>query len=173
MAAKSYSLDYDGYWRAPNISGLPANSGIYCVCACVHNVSVKTVTLRRLLYIGEAENVRNRIANHERWDDWVRELKAGEELCFNAALISPTADRERAEAAMIPSPQAAVQCGVRQRLPVRHHHGKHPWQERQSQRILHGLHHAGNRWPAPCEPAWWLDPLVRSAVMWARRDTGG
>ena len=101
MAAKSYSLDYDGYWRAPNISGLPANSGIYCVYACVHNVSVKTVTLRRLLYIGEAENVRNRIANHERWDDWVRELKAGEELCFNAALISPTADRERAEAAMI------------------------------------------------------------------------
>ena len=33
MAAKSYSLDYDGYWRVPNISGLPANSGIYCVYA--------------------------------------------------------------------------------------------------------------------------------------------
>ena len=101
MAAKSYSLDYDGYWRVPNISGLPANSGIYCVYTCVHNVSAKTVTLSRLLYIGEAGNVRNRIANHERWDDWVRELKAGEELCFNAALISPAADRERAEAAMI------------------------------------------------------------------------
>ena len=101
MAAKSYSLDYDGYWRAPNISGLPAQAGIYCVYACVHNVTEKTVTLRRLLYIGEAENVRNRVAKHERWDDWVRELKAGEELCFNAALISPTADRERAEAAMI------------------------------------------------------------------------
>ena len=101
MAAKSYSLDYDGYWRAPNISGLPANSGVYCVYACVHNVSANTVTLHRLLYIGEAGNVRNRIANHERWDDWVRELKAGEELCFNAALISPAADRERAEAAII------------------------------------------------------------------------
>ena len=101
MAAKSYSLDYDGYWRAPNISGLPAKSGIYCVYACVHNVTEDTVTLRRLLYIGEADNVRNRVAKHERWDDWVRELKAGEALCFNAALISPAADRERAEAAMI------------------------------------------------------------------------
>ena len=101
MAAKSYSLDYDGYWRVPNISGLPANSGIYCVYACVHNVSEKTVTLRRLLYIGEAGNVRDRVAKHERWDDWVRELKAGEELCFNAALVSPATDRERAEAAMI------------------------------------------------------------------------
>ena len=101
MAAKSYSLDYHGYWRAPNISGLPAKSGIYCVYACVHNVTQKTVTLRGLLYIGEAENVRNRVAKHERWDDWVRELKVGEELCFNAALISPAADRERAEAAMI------------------------------------------------------------------------
>ena len=101
MAAKSYSLDYDGYWRAPKISGLPAKSGIYCVYACVHNVTEKTVTLRRLLYIGEAENVHNRVAKHERWGDWVRELKAGEELCFNAAPISPAADRERAEAAMI------------------------------------------------------------------------
>ena len=101
MAAKSYTLDYDGYWRAPNISGLPASSGIYSVYSCVHNVSEKTVTLRRILYIGESENVRTRISNHERWDDWVRELKAGEELCFNAALISPAADRERVEAAMI------------------------------------------------------------------------
>ena len=101
MAAKNYSLDFDGYWRAPNKSGLPANSGIYCVYACVHNVTGDTVTLRRLLYIGEAANVRDRVARHERWDDWIRELKAGEELCFNAALISPVADRERAEAAMI------------------------------------------------------------------------
>lgn len=101
MAAKNYSLDFDGYWRAPNISGLPAKSGVYCVYACVHNVSEKTVTLRRVLYIGEAENIQTRVAGHERWKDWERELKAGEELCFNAALISPAADRQRAEAAMI------------------------------------------------------------------------
>ena len=101
MAAKSYSLDFDGYWRVPNKGGLPDRSGIYCVYACVHNASAETVTIRRLFYIGEAANIRNRVANHERWDDWTRELKTGEVLCFNAALISPAADRERAEAAMI------------------------------------------------------------------------
>lgn len=101
MAAKSYDLDFDGYWRAPNIGGLPAKSGIYCVYACVHNVREKTVTIRRLLYIGESENVQSRVAGHERWKDWERELKAGEELCFNIALISPATDRQRAEAAMI------------------------------------------------------------------------
>ena len=101
MAAKSYSLDFNGYWRAPNIGGLPERSGIYCVYACVHNVGAGTVSIRRLLYIGEAADIHNRVANHERWADWTRNLRLGEELCFNAALIGPATDRERAEAAMI------------------------------------------------------------------------
>jgi len=54
MATKSYSLEFDGYWREPNASGLPPKSGIYCVYACVHNADRKTVSLKRLLYIGEA-----------------------------------------------------------------------------------------------------------------------
>lgn len=101
MTAKTYTLDFEGYWRAPNIGGLPANSGIYCVYVCTYNSHNKTVSLRRLLYIGEAANVRSRVAEHGRWKDWERKLKLGEELCFNAALISPASDRERAEAAMI------------------------------------------------------------------------
>jgi excinuclease UvrABC nuclease subunit len=101
MAAKSYALNFDGYWRAPNISKLPASSGIYCVYACTHNVQEKTVSIRLLLYICEAENVKERVPNHERWEDWEQELLRGEVLCFNAALIAPEPDRQRAEAAMI------------------------------------------------------------------------
>jgi excinuclease UvrABC nuclease subunit len=101
MAAKSYALDFGGYWREPNISGLPAVSGVYGVYACTYDACEKTVSLRRLLYIGEAADVRNRVTCHERWQDWRRALYAGEELCFNAAAIGPQADRERAEAAMI------------------------------------------------------------------------
>jgi hypothetical protein len=92
MTAKSYALTFDGYWREAKISGLPAKSGIYGVYACVHDATGNTVTLNRLLYIGEAANVQDRIANHERKADWKRRLKAGEELCFNAALISPETD---------------------------------------------------------------------------------
>ena len=101
MATKSYSLNFDGYWCAPNASGLPAKSGIYCVYACTHNQQENTVSLRKLLYIGEAANVRDRVGSHDRWRDWERELQRGEVLCFSAALIAPEADRQRAEAAMI------------------------------------------------------------------------
>lgn len=102
MVAKSYALVFEeGYWREPNVSGLPAASGVYGVYACTHNVSGNTVSLRKLLYIGEAADVRARVAGHERRYDWRRQLQRGEELCFNAALISPREDRERAEAAMI------------------------------------------------------------------------
>ena len=101
MVAKSYELDFSGYWRERNVNGLPAKSGIYGVYAATYNQGNDRVTLNRLLYIGESENVRDRVSNHEKWEKWRQELRAGEELCFNMAPISPAADRGRAEAAMI------------------------------------------------------------------------
>lgn len=101
MVTKSYNLSFEGYWREPKAGGLPPQSGIYCVYGCIHNVSANTVSLKRLIYIGEAENVRDRMASHEKRSQWKRHLGPGEELCVNAALISPQSDRERAEAAMI------------------------------------------------------------------------
>lgn len=101
MVAKSYDLEFDGYWRERKASGVPAKSGIYGVYAATHNQGNDTVTLNRLLYIGESENVRDRVTNHEKWEKWRLQLRAGEELCFNMAPIGPAADRERAEAAMI------------------------------------------------------------------------
>jgi excinuclease UvrABC nuclease subunit len=101
MAAKNYLLNFDGYWREVHKDGLPAQSGIYAVYAATYDAIANTVSLRRLLYIGEADNVRSRVATHERRPDWQRKLSPGEILCYSAALISPTADRQRAEAAMI------------------------------------------------------------------------
>jgi hypothetical protein len=101
MAAKCYDLNFDGYWRAPNVSGLPTHSGIYCVYACTYDANNKTVDIKRLLYIGEGVDIRDRVTNHEKWKEWQGKLRPGEVLCFNAAPISPAADRERAEAAMV------------------------------------------------------------------------
>ena len=95
----TYSLTYDGYWRASKASGIPAKSGVYSVYACRYNASEKTVTLRKLIYIGESTNVRDRISGHERTRDWQRHLQSGEELCFNFAPI--ITDRVRGEAAVI------------------------------------------------------------------------
>ncbi len=103
MASQSYSLDFDGYWLETNWGSLPAKSGIYCIYAGTHNPEKNTVSLRRVLYIGESGNVRNRVPENPRTrrDKWARELRAGEVLCASCAEISPAAARERAEAAMI------------------------------------------------------------------------
>lgn len=97
--ARSYALFFDGYHLGA--AGLPAKSGIYCVYACTHDSGTNTVSIRKLLYIGESANVRNRVDGHERRQVWERELQRDEVLCFSTALITPESDRRRAEAAMI------------------------------------------------------------------------
>jgi hypothetical protein len=100
MAAQSYSIEFDGYWREPNKGSIPAKSGIYCVFSCVYNSEKNAVSLKKLIYIGESENVNERIANHEKLSDWQKHVKQGEVLCYSFGAV-PTTDRVRCEAAMI------------------------------------------------------------------------
>jgi hypothetical protein len=113
----NYPLNFDGYWREPNVGGMPSNSGIYGVYACTYDPYGKTVSLQRLLYIGEAADIRNRTVNHEKWGEWRRQLKSGEVLCLNAALISGQSDRCRAEAAMIFSHKPPCNTDYRDSFP--------------------------------------------------------
>lgn len=100
MADKTVTLKFDGYWRDVNSGGVPNDPGIYLVYTCTHDREAKTVTLHKLLYIGEAAKVRDRIQNHEKRSEWKRHLKQGQELCYSFAPITKP-DRERAEAALI------------------------------------------------------------------------
>lgn len=97
---KQIILEFNGYWREVNKSGVPVQSGVYCVYACTYNESSDTVTLRELMYIGESENVRTRLVNHEKLPKWKSRLDAGETLCYSFASIG-TVDRVRVEAALI------------------------------------------------------------------------
>jgi len=99
--AKTINLDFDGYWREADKSGTPARSGVYAVYVCKYNPPPKdTVTLNKLIYIGEAEDVNDRISNHEKWPEWRKEVPKDSEICFSfAGVTSP--DRERAECALI------------------------------------------------------------------------
>jgi len=80
---------------------------VYAVYVCKYNKPEKkeekgTVTLKKLIYIGEAENVNERLSNHkhEKWSEWQKEVPEGLETCFSfAEATSP--DRERAECALI------------------------------------------------------------------------
>lgn len=100
MMAKTISLSFAGYWREVKKGTIPSKSGIYLVYVCRHDETEDKVTLDKLIYIGEAEDVNYRIANHEKWPEWHRYVPTGSEICFSFAdAVSP--DRERAEAALI------------------------------------------------------------------------
>jgi len=53
-----------------------------------------------LIYIGEADDVNQRIKSHEKWPEWKYSLGGGEELCFSFAHLESTY-RERVEVALI------------------------------------------------------------------------
>ena len=102
MAEKSYTLKFAGYLLEQDWEGLPAISGIYCVYACRYNSDKDTVSIRRLLYIGEAGDVGRRVPEEpkKRRDVWVKQLGRSEELCVSQAGIR-SLDRKRVEAALI------------------------------------------------------------------------
>jgi hypothetical protein len=56
--------------------------------------------LDRLIYIGEAEDVNDRIVNHADWPKWRRYVPEGSGICFAFAGITRP-EREFAEAALI------------------------------------------------------------------------
>ena len=88
VAVHDYTLDFRGYWLDRNKSGLPAESGIYCVYAASYNPANETVSLRKLLYIGKAVDVRDRHVNHEGLPSWERKLESGETLCYSFAPLA-------------------------------------------------------------------------------------
>jgi excinuclease UvrABC nuclease subunit len=94
------NVDFEGYWRDVNSGGIPNDSGVYAVYTATYDSQKGTVFLTRLLYIGEAGAVGDRIRNHERREDWRNQLRLGEVLCFSLGRVNATI-RNRAEAALI------------------------------------------------------------------------
>lgn len=97
---KRIELNFRGYWMEVNKNGIPDASGIYCVYACTYNAITDKVSIRELIYVGESDNIWNRISNHERLADWKKRLRSNETLCYSFAGFSEN-DRVRAEAAVI------------------------------------------------------------------------
>jgi excinuclease UvrABC nuclease subunit len=100
MAEQTFKIEFDGYWRDQNKGYIPSQSGIYCVYECTHSTKENTVSLNKLIYIGEADNVHDRIANHDKYNNWKKHVRTGDELCFSFGTV-PATSRVRCEAAMI------------------------------------------------------------------------
>lgn len=100
---KVIELEFKGYRREVNKSGLEDKAGIYCVYAGTYNRDKQVVKPQCLLYIGQSSNIRERIGGdtHEHLIDWKRALKPGQTLMYTRAFVSNAEDRDRAEAALI------------------------------------------------------------------------
>jgi hypothetical protein len=96
----SYNITFKGYRRDINKKGLPAYGGIYMVYCCTYNAASSTVSLRSLIYIGKAISIHDRICNHDRYRDFKKQLKEGEELCYAYASVSPN-DMDVVENALV------------------------------------------------------------------------
>lgn len=97
---KTIYLSYDGYYREPNFSSIPSISGVYSFFECRYNMIGGTVTLLRLLYIGQATNCRDRIMNHDKLDEMKRKISFGNQLCVHVAAVKEQ-DKDRVENALI------------------------------------------------------------------------
>lgn len=116
MASKTYSQAFNGYWRDKNRAGIPSVSGVYCVYAGKYNSAQDKVTLKRLLYIGQAENINRRLSNHECENDWNNELESGEEVMFSYTQLG-VSDLDRFEAAMIYKHKPPVNVEYKNNFP--------------------------------------------------------
>lgn len=86
---EEYNVNFNGYRLDKDKSGLPAYGGIYLVYCCIFNEDTNRVYLDRLIYIGQSVNINDRLNNHERYEDFIAELKEGETLCYSYASVAP------------------------------------------------------------------------------------
>ncbi|WP_323883111.1 GIY-YIG nuclease family protein [Aeromonas hydrophila] len=98
--AKKFEIDFRGYWLESAKENVPSKSGIYCVYRCVYNSETDKVSLKKLIYIGQSEDVRTRLANHNKLESWKKHLNKGETLCYTFGAV-PASDLDRCESALI------------------------------------------------------------------------
>ncbi len=85
---KQYNINFKGYRRDCNKSTLPHNSGIYMVYRCLYNEQSNTVQLNEIIYIGQAQDLNQRLNNHEKYSEFKAKCGPDEELCYAYADVS-------------------------------------------------------------------------------------
>lgn len=84
---KIVTLNFKGYFfDETSKTNFPGHEGIYCVYRGTLSEDKKSCSLKELLYIGESDNLKNRIISHEKWEEWKLQLNKGESLFFSYAL---------------------------------------------------------------------------------------
>ncbi|MDH6354603.1 excinuclease UvrABC nuclease subunit [Dysgonomonas sp. PH5-45] len=84
---RTHNLEFKGFTREAIKNTLPSESGLYFVYRGTRNKGNDgkyTCSLKELLYIGQAEDVNDRVnGTHEHYNDWCSYLKTGEMLYYS------------------------------------------------------------------------------------------
>jgi hypothetical protein len=100
MAEQTIVIHIQGFWRDQHKNDLKDSPGIFFVYEAKFNKTDQTVDLLHLIYIGDADNIRTGILNHESYPLWQKSLTPGNELCYAFAPVD-SYYRERVKAAYI------------------------------------------------------------------------
>lgn len=101
MVSNKISLIFDGYWREANKRWIPPYAGIYCVYACVYMEPIQKVFLKRVLSIGQSDNVAMEVMNADKVACWKAALNRDETLCYTMAPLVDLEQRVNARLALI------------------------------------------------------------------------
>ncbi len=82
MAEATIIIDINGYWREEDLSIILSHPGVFFVYESKFDPDELTVDLLSLIYIGEAQNIRERIRTHEKLNLWKTLIQPDSELCF-------------------------------------------------------------------------------------------
>lgn len=85
---KRYNINFKGYRRDCNKATLPHDSGIYMVYRCIYDSLTDKVTLKEIIYIGQAEDLCDRLNNHDKRPLFLKACERGEEICYAYANLS-------------------------------------------------------------------------------------
>lgn len=100
--AKSFALNIRGYFRDEVRNQFPHYQGIYFIYRGILNHVTKTCTLTALLYIGETNDLYDRLNEHPNRTELMEALEDGESLFYTYALTDLNeAERKRVEASLI------------------------------------------------------------------------
>lgn len=85
---KQYNINFKGYRRDCNKASLPHYSGVYMVYRCIYDSTSDKVTLNEIIYIGQAEDLNERLNNHDKYSMFQNTCESGEEICYAYANVS-------------------------------------------------------------------------------------
>lgn len=98
----TYQAKFQGYWLDKNKAGVPALQGLYLVYRSKYDEHSNTVTLLDLIYIGQSENVQDRLTNHEKYDKFCSMLKSDvETISYSFAPVDSKEELNILENALI------------------------------------------------------------------------